>query len=241
MIVFSLAPSVISARISRATSTSAPIYFDRCRVIPAASRLASRPARSESSCADPWPPIHGGGCGGVPVSAPCVVPAPVAGPCFPGLSGFRDRRQTVSGLCVRRFGIPALLFGGHGGLHNDRAAPARNSGRASAHEAAAPDRLTASFCTGTPGPAGWGLRPPCGSGYGARRWLGTPAWKQGGAPERAPRWPDASGGATRIRTGDRGFADLCLTTWRWRLEGPTPYPGGSPLVKICGAAPHSLP
>ena len=24
------------------------------------------------------------------------------------------------------------------------------------------------------------------------------------------------GGATRIRTGDKGFADPCLTTWPWR-------------------------
>ena len=24
------------------------------------------------------------------------------------------------------------------------------------------------------------------------------------------------GGATRIRTGDEGFADPCLTTWPWR-------------------------
>ena len=24
------------------------------------------------------------------------------------------------------------------------------------------------------------------------------------------------GGATQIRTGDRGVADLCLTTWPWR-------------------------
>ena len=25
------------------------------------------------------------------------------------------------------------------------------------------------------------------------------------------------GGATRNRTGDEGFADLCLTAWLWRL------------------------
>ena len=24
------------------------------------------------------------------------------------------------------------------------------------------------------------------------------------------------GGATRNRTGDKGFADLCLTSWLWR-------------------------
>ena len=27
---------------------------------------------------------------------------------------------------------------------------------------------------------------------------------------------DNSGGATRNRTGDEGFADLCLTAWLWR-------------------------
>ena len=27
------------------------------------------------------------------------------------------------------------------------------------------------------------------------------------------------GGATRNRTGDKGFADLCLTTWLWRQKG----------------------
>ena len=26
------------------------------------------------------------------------------------------------------------------------------------------------------------------------------------------------GGATRNRTGDEGFADLCLTAWLWRHE-----------------------
>ena len=26
----------------------------------------------------------------------------------------------------------------------------------------------------------------------------------------------AAGGATQTRTGDKGFADLCLTTWLWR-------------------------
>ena len=26
------------------------------------------------------------------------------------------------------------------------------------------------------------------------------------------------GGATQIRTGDKGFAVLCLTTWPWRLN-----------------------
>ena len=25
-------------------------------------------------------------------------------------------------------------------------------------------------------------------------------------------------GANQIRTGDRGVADLCLTTWLWRLS-----------------------
>lgn len=28
--------------------------------------------------------------------------------------------------------------------------------------------------------------------------------------------PAYYGGANRIRTGDKGFADLCLTTWLWR-------------------------
>ena len=28
--------------------------------------------------------------------------------------------------------------------------------------------------------------------------------------------PFYSGGATRNRTGDEGFADLCLTAWLWR-------------------------
>ena len=27
------------------------------------------------------------------------------------------------------------------------------------------------------------------------------------------------GGATQTRTGDKGFADLCLTTWLWRQKG----------------------
>ena len=36
--------------------------------------------------------------------------------------------------------------------------------------------------------------------------------------KRAPRLgcSFAFGGATRIRTGDKGFADPCLTTWPWR-------------------------
>ena len=29
------------------------------------------------------------------------------------------------------------------------------------------------------------------------------------------------GGATRNRTGDKGFADLCLTAWLWRLISHT--------------------
>ena len=29
------------------------------------------------------------------------------------------------------------------------------------------------------------------------------------------------GGATRNRTGDEGFADLCLTAWLWRLMSHT--------------------
>ncbi len=35
-----------------------------------------------------------------------------------------------------------------------------------------------------------------------------------------PVWGCAlSGGATRNRTGDEGFADLCLTAWLWRRMG----------------------
>ena len=40
--------------------------------------------------------------------------------------------------------------------------------------------------------------------------------------------PFRFGGATRIRTGDEGFADPCLTTWPWRrwsgLRGSNPPP-----------------
>ena len=35
-----------------------------------------------------------------------------------------------------------------------------------------------------------------------------------GIPEGIPF--KISGGATQIRTGDKGFAVLCLTTWLWR-------------------------
>ena len=34
-----------------------------------------------------------------------------------------------------------------------------------------------------------------------------------------PQLDNASGGATQTRTGDKGFADLCLTTWLWRQKG----------------------
>ena len=44
--------------------------------------------------------------------------------------------------------------------------------------------------------------------------------RAGGASKELKKHPDwgASffGGATRIRTGDKGFADPCLTTWPWR-------------------------
>ena len=44
--------------------------------------------------------------------------------------------------------------------------------------------------------------------------------RAGGASNERKKHPDwgASfiGGATRIRTGDKGFADPCLTTWPWR-------------------------
>ena len=33
---------------------------------------------------------------------------------------------------------------------------------------------------------------------------------------------DFFGGATRNRTGDEGFADLCLTAWLWRRMGKLP-------------------
>ena len=60
-----------------------------------------------------------------------------------------------------------------------------------------------------------------------------------------------NGGATRIRTGDKGFADLCLTTWRWHQikwsgrrdsdSRPPPWQGGAlptellPLIWCLGA------
>ena len=33
------------------------------------------------------------------------------------------------------------------------------------------------------------------------------------------KWTMPAGGATQTRTGDKGFADLCLTTWLWRQKG----------------------
>ena len=38
-------------------------------------------------------------------------------------------------------------------------------------------------------------------------------WKKRASPSTCSLF---SGGATRIRTGGRGVADLCLTTWPWR-------------------------
>ena len=35
------------------------------------------------------------------------------------------------------------------------------------------------------------------------------------------------GGATRNRTGDEGFADLCLTAWLWRHEMKDERGGGA--------------
>ena len=52
---------------------------------------------------------------------------------------------------------------------------------------------------------------------------------------------EKSGGATRIRTGDRGFADLCLTTWRWRpRRGAYPTVGTGELSRNRGAHHRSL-
>ena len=61
------------------------------------------------------------------------------------------------------------------------------------------------------------------------------------------------GGATRIRTGDGGFADLCLTAWRWRLRrSQTPHlvltrrtvvnpPGcGRAASRACGPPEHDV-
>ena len=42
--------------------------------------------------------------------------------------------------------------------------------------------------------------------------VGKPSIRQGNQEKIA----DIFQGATQIRTGGKGFADLCLTTWRWR-------------------------
>ncbi len=54
-----------------------------------------------------------------------------------------------------------------------------------------------------------GLRPAPRSARGSH---GNPKKK----PPRLPSTASLLGGATQIRTGDRGFADLCLTAWLWR-------------------------
>ena len=64
-----------------------------------------------------------------------------------------------------------------------------------------------------------------------------------------------TGGATQIRTGGEGVADLCLTTWLWRrwsgLRGsnslPPPWQGGAlpdelnPHVLLYAALPKKIP
>src|SRR6267378_1567800 len=65
-----------------------------------------------------------------------------------------------------------------------------------------------------------------------RRWQGkwvqsVPSQQQG---ERRMKGREF-GGARRNRTADKGFADLCLTTWRPRLSATKPAPTG--FVQTC--------
>ena len=52
-----------------------------------------------------------------------------------------------------------------------------------------------------------------------RLWRAEPSPIEGERQQKAQdtAWcPVLFGGATRNRTGDEGFADLCLTAWLWR-------------------------
>ncbi len=64
-------------------------------------------------------------------------------------------------------------------------------------------------------------------------------------PPRHSKFNDTNGGGTQIRTGDKGFADLCLTTWLCRLiykmERKTGFePATLALARRC-STPEPLP
>ena len=63
----------------------------------------------------------------------------------------------------------------------------------------------------------------CGPDSAPRKARAEPDPMKGDASRQKkaqPAWGCAlSGGATRNRTGDEGFADLCLTAWLWRRIG----------------------
>ena len=54
------------------------------------------------------------------------------------------------------------------------------------------------------------------------------AAKKNGYPNR---YPFFFGGATRNRTGDKGFADPCLTAWPWRRDVLVYYIKANPVCQ----------